>query len=126
METKKLLLIDRDENNRALVKSGLEMNVGWEVLTATDGIEGINKAKLTQPDVILLDLLMPDLYGVRICEVLKSNLFTCTIPVIYITALTQTMVLSRLKTTFAEGIILKPFDITYLDLLIAKICDWQF
>ena len=126
MNTKKLLLIDRDENNQSLVKFGLEMNAGWEVLTAFDGIEGITLAKLTQPDVILLDLVMPDLDGLRVCEILKSNLFTCTIPVIFITTLTHQILLSRLKTTLSEGIILKPFDVINLDLLIAKICDWQF
>ena len=123
MKTKKLLLIDDNEDNRILVKFALEINADWEVLTASDGIEGISKAELTQPDVILLDLILPDLDGLSVCEVLKSNLFTRSIPIIFVTALTNTMVLSKLKTTFAEGVIIKPLDVLNLDLLIAEICN---
>ena len=125
MVTKRLLLIDDNEDNRTLVKFTLEMNTDWEVITAIDGIEGITKAEIERPDVILLDLIMPDLDGLTVCEVLKSNLFTCTIPIIFITAWTQEKVLSEIETTLAEGVIIKPFDIVNLDSQIAKMCNWE-
>ncbi len=127
MATKQLLLIDDNEDNRTLVQLALEMNPDWEweVLTASDGIEGITKAKLIRPDVILLDLIMPGLDGLNVYENLKSNLLTYSIPIIFMTALTQKKVLSQLDNTLAEGIIIKPFNVIDLDAQIAKICNWE-
>lgn len=125
MVTKRLLLIDDNEDNRTLVKFTLEMNTDWEVITAIDGIQGITKAEIERPDVILLDLIMPDLNGLTVCEVLKSNLFTCTIPIIFMTAWTQEKVLSKIETTLAEGVIIKPFNVVNLDSQIAKFCNWE-
>lgn len=125
MTTKQVLLIDDNEDNRTLVKYALETHTGWEISTASNGIEGITKAEIERPDVILLDLLMPGLDGFTVYEILKFNLFTCTIPIIFMTALTQEKVLAQLATTLAEGIIIKPFDIINLDAQIAEICDWE-
>jgi CheY-like chemotaxis protein len=125
MVTKRLLIIDDNEDNRTLVEFALEMNSDWEVLTAINGIEGITKAELERPDIILLDFIMPDLDGLTVCQVLKSNLFTCSIPIIFMTAMTETKVLSELETTLAEGIITKPFDIVNLYAQIEAICDFE-
>jgi CheY-like chemotaxis protein len=124
MTNKQLLIIDDNEDNRILVKLALEMNPGWSICTAKDGIEGITKAELERPDVILLDLLMPGLDGLTVYEVLKSNLFTCTIPIIFMTAFTQEKMLCELEKTLAAGVITKPFDVVDLDSQIAKICEW--
>ena len=123
MTNKRLLIIDDNEDNRTLVKFALEMNFEWKVSTAASGLEGICQAEMQRPDVILLDFLMPDLDGLTVCEILKHNLFTCSIPIIFITALTQEKVLSELETTLAEGIIIKPFDINNLSSIIARICQ---
>jgi CheY-like chemotaxis protein len=125
MDTKRILVIDDDEDNLTLIKFALEMNTDWEVLMALDGIEGIAKAELERPDVILLDFIMPGLDGLTVYEVLKSNLFTCSIPIIFITAMARAKVLSQLKATWAEGIIIKPFDALNLDSQIAKICSGE-
>jgi CheY-like chemotaxis protein len=125
MVTKRLLIIDDNEDNRTLVELALEINSDWEVLTAINGIEGITKAELERPDIILLDFIMPDLDGLTVCQVLKFNLFTCSIPVIFMTAMTEAKVLSELETTLAEGIITKPFDIVNLYAQIEAICDFE-
>jgi CheY-like chemotaxis protein len=125
MATKQLLLIDDNEDNRTLVRFALGMCAGWELSTASNGIEGITKAEVERPDVILLDLIMPGLDGLTVYEILKSNLFTCTIPIIFMTALTQERVLAELAATLADGIITKPFDVVNLDSQIAKICGWE-
>ena len=125
MTTRRLLLIDDNEDNRNLVKFALERNSGWQVMTAADGIEGVTKAELERPDVILLDFVMPNLDGYTVCEVLKSNLFTCSIPVIFITEIAQNIVLARLKSTLAKGIITKPFNPIRLHSRIAEICEWS-
>ena len=125
MAARRLLLIEDNEDNKMLIKFALESKTDWKVLTAANGIEGITKAKTQHPDVILLDLVMPDLDGLTVCEMLKSNLFTCTIPVIFITAMVEAKVLARLEATLTVGIITKPLDVTNLDLEIAKMCQWE-
>lgn len=122
MAAKHLLLIDDNEDNRTLIRLALETNADWQISTATDGIEGIAKAAAEKLDVILLDFIMPGLDGLTVCKILKSNLFTCGIPVIYITAMTQNKAIAQLENTLAEGVITKPFDVNYLDSQIAKIC----
>ena len=125
MASKLILIIDDNQDNRTLVKLALEINSDWKVLTAANGIQGIIQAESTRPDAIVLDLAMPDLDGLTICEILKSNLFTCTIPVIFLTTMTHGETLMYLRNTLAQGIIMKPFDTLGLRFLIAGICDWQ-
>ena len=125
MAARHLLFIDDNEDSRILIKFAFENRTDWKVLTARDGVEGIAKAETERPDVILLDFMMPDLDGVAVLDVLKSNLFTCSIPVIFITAMVQTDLLSRLDNTPAVGVITKPFDIINLDSQIAEICQWN-
>ena len=125
MAARRLLLIEDNGDNRMLIMFALESKTDWKVITATNGIEGIIKAETERPDVILLDLVMPDLDGLTVCEALKSNRFTCTIPVIFITAMVEASVLAQLEATLAVGIITKPFDVTNLNLEIAKMCQWE-
>ncbi|PSB12740.1 two-component system response regulator [Pleurocapsa sp. CCALA 161] len=125
MANKQLLLIDDNEDNRTLVQFALKASTDWEVSTASDGVEGISKAELERPDAILLDVIMPGLDGLTVYEILKCNLFTCTIPIIFMTAWTQEEILSKLKASLAEGVIVKPFDAINLDVQIAKMCDWE-
>lgn len=126
MASKQLLLIDDNEDNRVLIEFALELNTDWKILIASDGIEGITKAESERPDVILLDYIMPDLDGLTVCEILKSNLFTCSIPIVFITAMVHPEIMTRLETTLAEGIITKPFDPMNLHSQIDKICQGEF
>jgi CheY-like chemotaxis protein len=121
----KLLLIDDNPDNRTLIEIALQRNTNWEILTASDGIEGITKAQSEIPDVILLDLIMPDLDGLTVYEILKNNLFTCTIPIIFITAMVNSRVLAELKATNAIGVIPKPFNAVTLASDISQMCDWD-
>jgi CheY-like chemotaxis protein len=126
MASKQLLLIDDNEDNQVLVKFALETHTDWNIIIASNGIEGITKAELKRPDVILLDYIMPDLDGITVCEILKSNLFTCSIPIIFMTAMVHSEILNRLKNTMVEGIITKPFDPINLHSQIVKFCQWEF
>jgi PAS domain S-box-containing protein len=93
----KILTIDDKKNNLTAIRARLEdMFPGCEVLTAQSGINGIKIAKERLPDVILLDIIMPDMNGFDVCKLLKSDKIVKHIPVILITAI-QTDINSRIK-----------------------------
>ena len=93
----KILIIDDKKSNLTAIKARLEdMFPGCEVLTAQSGINGIKIAKEKLPDVILLDIIMPDMNGFDVCKQLKSDVIVKHIPVILITAI-QTDINSRIK-----------------------------
>lgn len=84
-----LLIVDDAPDSLSLLMNFLTEQA-FEVLVASDGQEGINIALYALPDLILLDILMPDLNGLQVCCRLKANPLTEHIPVIFLTAVTDT------------------------------------
>ncbi len=84
-----ILIIDDTPTNLGVMVGHLEAQ-GYRVLIAQDGAEGLQRAELTHPDVILLDAMMPGLSGFEVCRRLKSRSNTREIPVIFMTSLTET------------------------------------
>ncbi len=82
---KKILVIDDLPENVFILQDRLVQD-GYEVITAYDGNEGIEKAYSTLPDLILLDVMMPDISGFEVCKILVNNEKTKHIPVILVTA----------------------------------------
>ncbi len=80
----RILVVD---DNRSLVKviEGVLLKAGYGVLTAFDGEEGLHKARAEKPDLIVLDIVMPDLNGYEVCRRLHENPDTSTIPIIMLT-----------------------------------------
>lgn len=62
------------------------VRAGYEVTTAANGWEALDCIKLSRPDVILLDLMLPDLDGFGVCEILRRDPLTATIPIIIVSA----------------------------------------
>ncbi|MEM7113803.1 MAG: response regulator [Chloroflexota bacterium] len=81
-----VLIIDDNAENRLLLSSQLRME-GYRILQANGGYAGIELAQLHDPDIILLDVMMPDINGFEVCEELKGDPRTQRIPVIMVTAL---------------------------------------
>jgi CheY-like chemotaxis protein len=101
MEAKKRILIIDD--NRALVLAAervLEKN-GFDVLIASDGLEGLEKARAEKPDLILLDINMPVMDGYEVCQKLKSDPDMARIPVIILSARGE---IDEKKTASAVGL----------------------
>lgn len=73
---------------------------GFNVITAVDGIEGLEKASDEKPNLILLDIMMPKMDGLRVLEQLKANSTTKGIPVVVLTNLSSDVVI---KDAFAKG-----------------------
>lgn len=107
--SKTILIVDDEEDVRAIAQLGLEMSVGWTVLTASSGTEGIAIAATSQPDLILLDLMMPDLDGRATLQLLKNNPQTRHIPVILVTAKEQETLPESLLNSDILAIVNKPF-----------------
>jgi two-component system phosphate regulon response regulator PhoB len=85
MSKRKILVIEDDENIQELVKYNLEKD-GFAVLTSLVGEEGLDIASKEQPDLILLDLMLPGIDGLDVCRILKSDSRTEQIAIVMMTA----------------------------------------
>jgi CheY-like chemotaxis protein len=86
---KTILIIDDEEDFCYFVKLNLEETGNFDVITATSGVEGIKKATTFQPDMILLDIIMPKMTGTQVAEELLNNKSTKDIPIIFVTAIAK-------------------------------------
>ncbi|HEX3583000.1 MAG TPA: response regulator [Thermoanaerobaculia bacterium] len=81
---KKILLVD-DSSTVILMEKMILSKGPYEIVTARDGVEGIAKAKSEQPDVILLDVIMPNLDGLSACAAIRNDDTTAHIPIVMVT-----------------------------------------
>jgi CheY-like chemotaxis protein len=86
---KTILIIDDEEDFCYFVKLNLEQTGNFEVLTANNGTDGINIAKRYQPDLVLLDIIMPNMTGTQVAESLRADKATKDIPIIFVTAIVK-------------------------------------
>ena len=84
---KKIMIIDDEESFALLLKIRLESSAGYEVMAVTEGKDVINRIHIFKPDVILLDLLMPGIGGLDVCDMLNNDPFGQAIPIIVISGL---------------------------------------
>jgi DNA-binding response OmpR family regulator len=117
MSPKKILIVDDEVDLVETIRFPLELE-GFQVLAAHNGEEGLNQARSENPDLILLDLMLPKLDGYKICRLLKFDDRYKHIPIFMLTAKTQEKDKILGKETGADEYFTKPFDI---DELIAKI-----
>jgi CheY-like chemotaxis protein len=110
--TKKILVIDDEPELVKAVEIRLK-TTGYKVEVAYDGLSGIDKAKETKPDLILLDIIMPKMDGYEVCKTLKSNSKTKDIPIIIFTAsiaVGQQELEKKCVSAGAQAAIIKPFE----------------
>ncbi len=105
----KILVIDDDNNAIKLLKLNLEA-YGFDVATAINGREGLDKALSEPPDAIILDVRMPVLNGWQVCERLKNDPRAEAIPVIFLTAYSQKTDFEKSKKLGADLFLTKPLD----------------
>ena len=104
-----ILLIDDEVNLRRVVSRRLEQQ-GYRALTAGSGEEGLQIAEAEQPDLVLLDIMMPKMKGRDVCARMKADPKTAHIPVIFLTALGLADHVKAGMDAGAEDYIVKPFD----------------
>lgn len=105
-----ILVVDDDFVNRMLLRKILE-NSGYEVLEAFNGKEALARVKADKPDLVLLDIMMPEMDGYEVCEYLKADSDTESIPVIFITALSDSADLVKGFNVGAEDYVSKPINV---------------
>lgn len=116
----KILLADDEKDLVFLIKTRLESQ-GFEVITAYDGIETLQKARSEHPDLVILDVMMPAGDGFKICQKLKIDQETSSIPVIFLTAKTLDKDERQGLGLGAEYYIKKPFEAGDLIAVINKV-----
>ncbi len=108
-----VLVVDDEPNIVQTLKDRLELN-DFRVITATNGKEGVECALENQPDIILLDVIMPVMDGLEMLETLRNDPNGREIAVIMLTARSQTEDIVRANACGIEDYIVKPFDLSEL------------
>ena len=106
---KKVLIADDEPDILEILKYNL-INEGYQVITAHDGVEAIEKAKQTLPDLIVLDIMMPGKNGVEVCEILRAQPKMKDTLIMFLTALSDEATQIKGLTTGADDYISKPIS----------------
>ncbi len=110
----KILVVDDDESLLSVVESALKRE-GFDVITATDGSEGLRSAFQNHPDLVILDIMLPGMSGLETCRRLRE---LSDMPIIMLTAMSRESDIVRGLTLGADDYVTKPFSI---DELIARV-----
>ncbi len=105
-----ILIVDDEQDVRTEIGKGLRKS-GYEVLTARDGSEGYRCAEESLPDLILLDIVMPNRDGFAMLQQLRGNEATSQIPVVMLSAKTDLASIFTAKELAATDYLLKPVDL---------------
>lgn len=123
-QRKRVLVVDDERHIVRLVQVNLERQ-GYEVLTAYDGVECLEKAKSQQPDLIILDVMMPRMDGFEALQRLKTDPETSHIPVIMLTARAQDRDVLQGYQYGADLYLTKPFSPMELLSLVRRVFESQ-
>jgi two-component system, OmpR family, alkaline phosphatase synthesis response regulator PhoP len=125
MTPRRILLIDDEDDIREVLQTCLEIIGGWEVCSAYSGKVGIEMARTKQPDTILLDVMMPEMDGLRTLRALQNEITTKNIPVIMLTAKAQASEQHYFANLNVAGVLKKPFDPMQISKQIQAILGWS-
>jgi CheY-like chemotaxis protein len=118
----RILIVDDEGDFIELVKFRLS-NLHCEFLVANDGVHALSQARQFKPNLILLDILLPDLDGLSVCEILRRQPATKKIPIIFMSALSSD-VTKRTAAMNAEDFFTKPLDLERLEKRIAELLQY--
>lgn len=110
IDIKKVMLVDDEDDIRTIAELSLTHVGQWESVVVSSGQEALELAVSEQPDLILLDVMMPGMDGPTTLLKLKENEQTQSIPVIFLTAKVQPNEVSEYLQLGAAGVVAKPFD----------------
>ena len=122
---RRVLVVDDDELILEVATMSLEMVGGWSVTTAADGQEALDRARVEQPDAIVMDVMMPGMDGTTAALALNQNPATAHIPVILLTAKSQGKGHPDLSALPVVGVLGKPFNPMLLPATLAEMLGWS-
>jgi CheY-like chemotaxis protein len=122
--SRRVLVIDDEDDIREVAQLALEAVAGWEVFGASSGAEGLRAAAERMPDLILLDVMMPEMDGPSTFRALRAQPATAGIPVILLTAKVQASDRTRFQDLGVSGVLTKPFDPMELSRQIEEVLGW--
>ena len=106
----KILIVDDDAGIRMLLSKFLHRE-GYEIVVAEDGLEGVEVAKKTHPDLIMLDVVMPRMDGLTAARLIKFYKPLSDVPIVFLTAKDADKEIELAEKARAEVYITKPFDV---------------
>jgi len=106
---KKILVVDDDAELVELISFNLKQ-AGYSIGTASNGVEAIKKAHSLEPDLIVLDVMMPELDGFAVCEILRRDAATAAVPIMMLTALSSELGRVAGLGSGASDFVTKPFS----------------
>lgn len=110
---KKILIVEDEPRNLKLFRDLLQ-RIGYETIEATDGEQGVELARARNPDLILMDIMMPKMDGIEATRILKADTATKNIPIIALTSYAMKGDRERTLEAGCDGYIAKPVDIQEL------------
>lgn len=112
-DLKTILVVDDEPSTRMFVRATLETE-SYDVLEANNGLEGLTLARMERPDLVLLDVSMPAMDGLQVCEILRQDQGLAQVPILILTGKTQTGDTQRGFEAGADDYIRKPVHPTEL------------
>jgi two-component system, OmpR family, phosphate regulon response regulator PhoB len=106
---KKLLIVDDEDGVRALVRMTLDNGL-YEIIEASEGLEALDLAREYHPDLVLLDVMLPDVSGMDVCRKIKDDPELSSTTVVMLTARAQTSDVGDAEEAGADGYFTKPFS----------------
>ena len=106
---KTILIVEDEPKNMTLTRDLLKIS-GYQTIEEVDGVQGVEKAKASKPDLILMDIMMPRMDGYAACREIKADPSTRLIPVVMLTAVGYDLNKKLAKQMGADGYVTKPFN----------------
>src|SRR5512140_1054857 len=108
MEKNRILIVE-DEESLLKLESILLSSKGYNVTGVMDGKSALEEVQQNKPDLVLLDIMLPEIDGFEVCKQIKENPETCSIPVVMLSAKKSNIDLDKGKLAGADAYITKPF-----------------
>lgn len=118
----KILVVDDEQDALELIEYNLQA-AGYRVITAADGNEAVQKARANIPDLIVLDIMLPELDGLEVCKILRRDSATASLPIIMLTAKASEIDRVLGLELGADDYVTKPFSPRELVLRVKKLLE---
>lgn len=122
--TRSAVVVDDEPDIREIARLALETVAGWRVTVCSSGVEAVELVAGVQPDVVLLDVMMPDLDGPSVARLLAADARTAHVPVVLLTARVTDSDVATLEAGPVAAVLAKPFDPMTLATRVEEVLGW--